>query len=154
VLAETSVFLAVHGFYEQACATLRMQLDGFLIRLYWDTLDKMEELESHPKVIRINSDYWEWESGKADDYPKSKEVWQTLSENENFNAFDKRYMLKEEISNQTQLLHKFIHGRPPTRHYPGATSITAQSWARAGQVGSTLTCDGSNKQRDYVSGNS
>jgi len=121
ILAETSVFLAVHGFYEQACAILRMQLDGFLTRFYWDTLDKRAELESHTIVDRLTNGYWEWERGEAKDYPRINKVWLTLRKEKYFDSFDRQYNLRMNIENQNQLLHKYIHGRPPSRHYPGAT---------------------------------
>src|SRR5574341_742383 len=122
VLAETSIFLALHGFYEQACATLRMQLDGFLTRLYWDTLDKRIGLESYYIEDRLTTGYWEWESGKVKDFPSIKnDVWPTLRKEKYLDSFDSRYQIKVDIDNQNQLLNKYIHGRPPSRHDPGST---------------------------------
>jgi len=98
ILAESSIFLALHGFYEQACATLRMQIDGFLTRLYWDTLDKRIELESRYVEDRLKIGYWECESGKAKDFPSiKKDVWPTLRKEKYFDIFDSRYELKADI---------------------------------------------------------
>ena len=121
ILAETSIFLVIHGFYEQACATLRMQLDGFLTRLYWDTLDKRNAIKNTWKDSRLTSNYWEWERGGEEEYPNSHKVWSILLEEEFLQSFDSRYALRADINKHNQLLHKYIHGRPQSRHSPGAT---------------------------------
>ncbi len=122
ILTETSIFLTVHGFYEQACAILRMQLDGFLTRLYWDTLDKHMELEGFSIENRLSNNYWEWESGKSESYPQlNDKVFPVLRREKYFQSFDSRYDLTNEIVHENRLLNKFIHGRPSTRHHPEAT---------------------------------
>src|SRR5438046_1952299 len=35
VLSEASYFMAVHGFYEEASALLRMMLEGLITRMHW-----------------------------------------------------------------------------------------------------------------------
>lgn len=122
ILSETSIFLVVHGFYEQACAALRMQFDGFLTRMYWDTLAKRDEITSYNIDGRLTNKYWEWERGEAKKYPGiNNVVWPTLKKEKYVNSFDDHYNLKEDIDAQYQRLNKYIHGRPPSRHYAGAT---------------------------------
>jgi len=117
ILAETSIFLSIHGFYEQACATLRMETDSFLTRLYWDTLDKKLETSSVEKRLAIG--YWDWESGKVIKYPKAKDIWESLKQEKYFGDFTNQYKLKDDFDNHSKLLHKYIHGRPPSRHTSG-----------------------------------
>lgn len=113
-LAGASFFLALNGFYEEACSVLRGVLDGFLTRLYWDTLDKNAELNTKK--------YWDWESGAAKKYPNLETgVWPTLLKEERIAGYDKQYGIKEKIDNELRLLSKFVHGRPPSRHYEGAS---------------------------------
>jgi hypothetical protein len=121
ILAETSVFLAMHGFYEEACAVLRMLLDGFLTRLYWDTKHKNGELAERVREDgRNTNDYWEWEGGGRD-YPSSEKIWKVLLGEDGIKKFDQCHQLKQESNNLLSRLDKYVHGRPRTRHYPGAT---------------------------------
>jgi hypothetical protein len=119
ILTETMIFLSFHGFYEQACATLRIQLDGFMTRLYWDVLYKLGEIKQFSKDSRYSNDYWEWESGNEKAYPRK--IYPILRREEKINAFDKQYKLCEDVEKHKQLLHKYVHGRPPSRHVPGST---------------------------------
>ena len=96
-----------------------MELDGFLTRLYWDTLDKNLELKSLEERFSIG--YWEWESGKEKGFPKSTAIWEILTKEKYFGSFNNQYNLKADFENQSQFLHKYIHGRPPSRHNPGNT---------------------------------
>ena len=121
ILEGVSIFLVVHGFYEEACAILRGVLDGFLTRLYWDTQDKNGKLTEWEKNGIRTNDYCEWETGATKSYPTSKEIWDVLRTENNIERYDKRYQLKAEIDNLLSQLNKFVHGRPQTRHYPGAS---------------------------------
>ncbi len=122
ILTETSIFLALHGFYEQGVAALRMQIDGFLVRMYWDTIDKNGELAALSIEERLSSGYWKWEKGEAENYPRpTEDVFSTLRQEKHFQAYDAAYQLVRQIRDQTRRLDKFIHGRPPGRLEPGAT---------------------------------
>jgi hypothetical protein len=121
VLSEASVFLAVHGFYEEASAILRTLFEGFLTRLYWDTLDKNSKLHS---VVENNgrstNDYWEWECGRGK-FPPRKEIWCVLLSEGFIKRFDDCYHLKQECDDLLNCLDKYVHWRPQSRHYHGAT---------------------------------
>ncbi len=121
VLAEASYFLAAHGFYEEACALLRGLLDGFLARSYWDALDKNGKLKKWGEGGRSTNEYWEWESGKTEKYARSKETWRTLLGEHWIGRYNRRYGLKAEVEEELRTLNRFVHGRPETRHYPGAS---------------------------------
>ena len=45
--AETSFFLALHGFYKAAFSELRNLLDGFLTKVYFEILNKNNELKDY-----------------------------------------------------------------------------------------------------------
>lgn len=117
-LAEVSYFLAVHGFYEEACAVLRELLEGFLTRLYWDIKERKGNLKGWVRRDRRSTnEYWEWESGKTKSYPKLKDdIKPTLMGDNKVNS-----PIWKEITNQLASLNKFVHGRPASRHYPGAS---------------------------------
>lgn len=119
--AEASYFLALHGFYEEACAVLRGLLDGFLARLYWDTLHKNGKLKEWREKGRSTNKYWEWESGKTKKYPKLKEIWCTLLGEHWIGRYNQRYGLKAELDEELAMLNRFVHGRPDSRHYSGAS---------------------------------
>jgi len=121
VLAEASYFLAAHGFYEQACALLRELLEGFLVRLHWDTLHKKDKLREWSEDGRTTNDYWEWESGKAATYPTLRSIWRTLLGEDRTERYDERHGLRSEVDEELATLSRFVHGRPQTRHYPGAS---------------------------------
>jgi hypothetical protein len=121
VLAEASYFLAAHGFYEEACALLRDLLDGFLARSYWDALDKNGKLKKWREGGRSTNEYWEWESGRTEEYPKSKEIWRTLRGESRILTYDRRYGLKAQVDEEFTTLNRFVHGRPETRHHSGAS---------------------------------
>jgi hypothetical protein len=121
VLAEASYFLAAHGFYEEACALLRGLLDGFLARSYWDVLDKNGKLKQWRQGGRSTNEYWEWESGKTDKYPRLKEIWRALLGEHWIGSYDQRYGLKAQVKEELTRLNRFVHGRPETRHYSGAS---------------------------------
>lgn len=121
ILAETSIFLSLHGFYEQACATLRMEIDGFLTRLYWDAKDKNLELIGANIQERMNIGYWDWESGKSRKYPTVEDIWDDLKKEKTISEFVAKYNLRNDIENHNRELHKYIHGRPTNRHIQGNT---------------------------------
>jgi len=121
VLAEASYFLAAHGFYEEACALLRGLLDGFLARSYWDVLDKNGELKKWRQGGRSTNQYWEWESGKTGKYPRLVDVWHALLGEHRIASYDQRYGLKAQVKEELARLNRFVHGRPETRHYSGAS---------------------------------
>lgn len=121
VLAEASFFLAAHGFYEEACALLRGLLDGFLARSYWDALDKNGKLKKWRERGRSTNEYWEWESGRTDKYPKLKEIWRILRDENRILTYDRRYGLKAQVDKELTMLNRFVHGRPETRHRSGAS---------------------------------
>jgi hypothetical protein len=122
VLSESSLFLAVHGFYEEACAILRELLDGFLARLYWDIRNNKGELKERTVDGRSTNDYCEWEMGTADNYPRLKDdIWPTLLYEQRIAAYDCQQQLKAEISSRLKLLDRFVHNRPSSRHYGGAS---------------------------------
>lgn len=121
VLAGASFFLAIHGFYEEACAVLRTLLDGFLTRLYWDTQDKNGKLNRWKKNGKLTDDYWEWESGKTNLYPKPRDIWCVLQAVKHIGEYNDRYQLKNEINSFFLDLNKYVHSRPQSRHYPGAS---------------------------------
>jgi hypothetical protein len=121
VLAEASYFLATHGFYEEACALLRGLLDGFLARSYWDALDKNGKLRKWIQEGRSTNDYWEWESGRTEKYPTLKEIWHTLRGESRILEHDRQYGLKAQVDEELTMLNRFVHGRPETRHHPGAS---------------------------------
>lgn len=121
ILAETSIFLSVHGFYEQACATLRMELDGFITRLYWDIKDKNMELSGASISERQAIGYWNWESGKSKKYPLNEDIWGGFKKEKTINEFVTKYNLRNDIENHNRELHKYIHGRPTNRHIEGNT---------------------------------
>lgn len=121
VLAEASYFLAAHGFYEEACAVLRGLLDGFLARLHWDTLDKNGKLRNWTEGGRSTNAYWEWESGETAKYPMLTDIWRTLLGEHQIERYDERHGLRAEVDEELATLNRFVHGRPHTRHYPGAS---------------------------------
>jgi len=121
VLAEASYFLAAHGFYEQACALLRGLLDGFLVRLHWDTLHKRGKLKQWTEAGRTTNNYWEWESGRARTYPTLRNIWRTVLGEDRVRRYDELYGLRSEVDEELATLSRFVHGRPRTRHYPGAS---------------------------------
>lgn len=121
VLADASYFLAVHGFYEEACAMLRGLLDGFLTRLYWDTVQKNGKLDCWSENGRSTNRYWEWESGKRHAYPKVPEIWNTLLGEYWMGEYDRAHAFRAETDALLAMLNKFVHGRPESRHEPGAS---------------------------------
>lgn len=122
VSVEPCIFLALHGFYEQAVATLRMILEGFLVRIYWDALDAQGERPGRTVEEQLAIAYWPWETGQAARYPSiRKEVFRTLSNRTSFRTYDRKYHLTGVIGRLNSRLNKFVHGRPPGRHHPGAT---------------------------------
>jgi len=120
VLSEASLFLVVHGFYEEACATLRGLLDGFLTRLYWDIRNNKGELTEWIVEDRSTDDYCEWETGLADDYPTKHAIWSTLLREKLLAKYNDQYHIKEEIITSLKALDRFVHNRPMSRHYDGA----------------------------------
>lgn len=121
ILTETMIFLSFHGFYEQACAILRMQLDGFMTRLCWEVLNLKGDVDQFVKDGKYTNDYWEWESGNEKNYPRK--IYSVLRKNEKINTFDKQYGLFDDVDRHAQLLHKYVHGRPPTRHILGIGQV-------------------------------
>ena len=121
VLAEASYFLATHGFYEEACALLRGLLDGFLARSYWDALDKNAKLRKWREGGRSTNDYWEWESGRTEEYPKLKQIWRTLRGESRILTYDRQYGLKAQVDEELTTLNRFVHGRPESRHHSAAS---------------------------------
>jgi len=122
-LTVVSYFLATHGFYEEATAMLREVLEGFLTRLCWDS--KNDQSQSiHPLQIiegKKTIDYWEWESGRTETYLSPRKIWSILFENSNIKHYQDTYQLKQEIDILLNLLNKYVHGRPDSRHSPGKT---------------------------------
>ena len=123
VIAHASYFLAVHGFYEEACSLIRGIIDGFLTRLYWDEKDRSEKLKKwHQNDGRSTNEYWEWESSHTDKYPDyNKDIKRLLKEKSLIQKYDEKYCLWNDISDLKIKLNKFVHGRPETRHYNFAT---------------------------------
>jgi hypothetical protein len=121
VLSETSLFLAVHGFYEEANSILRNLLDGFLTRLYWDLINERKEIVDFVVGGRKTNDYCEWEMGTTNKYPHmSKDIWPKLLEDVHISSYDKDHNLRANIVDLLHFLNKYVHGRPTTRHYDGA----------------------------------
>ncbi len=114
VSAEASFFLALHGFYEEACTILRVLLDGFLYRLYWNTCARSGEVKN--KIIdgRSTNDYCEWEYGRGK-YPWRKELWDKLRTVERIRVYDSKYNLEGETNELLSHLDKFAHGRAAER---------------------------------------
>ena len=123
IIAHASYFLAVHGFYEEACSLIRGIIDGFLTRLYFDEKDRSGELKKWQQNDgRSTNEYWDWESGRTDKYPKYKEdIKKFLREKILIKKYDKKYCLWNDISDLKRKLNKFVHGRPETRHQGFAT---------------------------------
>jgi len=122
-LTVVSYFLAIHGFYEEATALLREVLEGFMTRLCWDSKNDQSQI-IHPLQItdgKKTIDYWEWESGRTETYLSTKKIWGILFENSNIKHYQDTYQLKEEIDALLNLLNKYVHGRPDSRHSPGKT---------------------------------
>ncbi len=121
VLSEASLFLAIHGFYEEACATLRGLLDGFLTRLYWDIRNNKGELKERIENGRWTNDYCQWEMGTTSNYPRLRDdIWPTLLNEQRIAEYDRQHHIKTEVSSRLQVLDRFVHGRPISRHYDGA----------------------------------
>jgi len=122
-LTVASYFLATHGFYEEASALLREVLDGFITRLCWDSQNDQSQA-FHPLQItdwKKSIDYWEWESGRTETYLSTEKIWSILFENPHIKRYQDMYHLKEEINTLLNLLNKYVHGRPESRHSPGKT---------------------------------
>lgn len=121
-IANVSYFLAVHGFYEEACSLLRGVIDGFLTRLYFDEKDRSKKLKKWQQNNgRSTNEYWEWESGHTNKYPKYKEIKELLEVKSLIKKYNEKYCLWDSIGKLFNKLDKFVHGRPETRHYGFAT---------------------------------
>jgi len=121
VLAETSLFLSVHGFYESANATLRGLLDIFLTGLHWDISKELGRIAEYELNGRTTNDYALWALGLGVKYPSlSKEIWPTLLANDHIRGYDARYYLRSETEALLAVLNRFVHGRPESRTYDGA----------------------------------
>ncbi len=122
VIANASFFLAIHGFYEEACSLFRGIIDGFLARLYWDEKDKSGKLKKWEKNNgRSTNEYWEWESGSTKEYPRNNNIKELLGEKNLIKKYDEKYHSWDEIDGIFKKLDKFVHGRPESRHYDYAT---------------------------------
>jgi hypothetical protein len=120
-LTVVSYFLVAHGFYEEATALQREVLDGFLTRLYWDTLNAQGQLTQWTRGGRTSNNYWEWETGRAETYPRPKEIWDALLKNAYVSRYENSFHIKQEIDTLLSLLNKYVHGRPQSRHTSGDT---------------------------------
>lgn len=120
-ITNASFFLAIHGFYEEACSLLRGIIDGFLTRLYWDEKDRKGTIKIYKQNGRSTNEYWEWESGTSNEYPPLKKVAETLIKRVFIKKYNDQYGLWQDIENLLKKLNKFVHGRPETRHYGYAT---------------------------------
>lgn len=123
VVANASFFLAIYGFYEEACSLIRGIIDGFLTRLYFDEKNRSGELKKWQQNNgRSSNEYWDWESGHTDKYPDyNKDIKRLLKEKNLIKKYDKKYCLWNDIDNLFKKLNKFVHGRQETRHYDFAT---------------------------------
>lgn len=122
VLSEASYFLVVLGFYDEASALLRMMLEGFLTRMYWHIQDKKGEIKDSFEDGKWANKYAKWELGLTGQFPSLKrDVWPTILQEPAFSSYDQKYNLKLEAETSLKSLNKFVHGRPATRHYGGAT---------------------------------
>lgn len=120
-LVETSCFLALHGFYDQACAVLRQILDDFLVRLYFDLKNRHGRLQGWVGDNgRSDNEYNAWRLG-GKEYPCMKNICSILFEEVPIKEYDKKHRLKEEILELHRTLSKYVHNRPRSRHYPGAS---------------------------------
>ncbi len=121
VLAESSYFLAVHGFYEEACVLLRLMLDGFLTRLYWHIRHKNGEVNDFMEDGKWTNEYAKWEMGLTRLYPSPrKDVWPTLLKERAIEEYNRLHQLKSDVEARLETLNKFVHGRPSSR-YSGST---------------------------------
>lgn len=121
-IAHASFFLAMHGFYEEACSLIRGIIDGFLTRLYFDEKDRNEKLKKWQQNNgRSTNEYWEWESGYTNKYPKYGEIKNLLGVKSLIKKYNEKYCLWNNIEKLFSKLNKFVHGRPETRHYDFAT---------------------------------
>ena len=122
VLAESSFFMAVHGLYEQASASLRSVLDGFLARLYWDIKFDRDEIRKWEEAGRSTNEYARWELGLTRSYPSLwQDVFPKLQSHSLIAGFDKEFQLFDGSKDLLGTLNLYVHDRPTSRHYGGAT---------------------------------
>ncbi len=120
-IAIASFFLAIHGFYEEACSLLRGILDGFLTRLYWDGKNRSGKLKKWEQSNgRSTNEYWEWESGKTKEYPDYSKIKKFLGAEDLIKKYNKNYCLWDDIGKLKSKLNKFVHTRPESRHHDRA----------------------------------
>ncbi len=122
IFAETSLFLVMHGFYEQANGVFRQLLDDFLIRLYFDRLIETKPInQRNDKNGRNTKDYVEWKLGLSSCYPRKNVIKITLLENRSLNTYNSQFQIFQKLEEFIKKLSKYVHNRPETRHYPGAS---------------------------------
>lgn len=122
VLSEASFFMAVHGFYERASAALRGVLEGFLVRLYWDIKRSKSEIREWEEQGVQRNEYAQWELGLSRSFPGlHKSVIPLLKSHELIGNFDLRFGLLNRSIELLGSLNLYVHGRPSTRHYGGAS---------------------------------
>ena len=119
VQSEASYFLVVHGFYEEASALLRMLLEGFLTRTYWHIRHKRGEVNDYFEDDKWTNDYAKWVMGRVDEYPRTKEVWNTILSEPHFGTYNQKYNLRADVERVLNALNKYVHGRPTTRYQAG-----------------------------------
>jgi hypothetical protein len=121
VLAESSFFLAVRGFYEQASSVLRVILDSFLARLYWDIRREDGDIEDVFHGEAKSNEYADWELGLTRQYPGlRKEILPKLQEHRVIATYDSNFRIIETATRLLSELNLYVHNRPESRHYDGA----------------------------------
>lgn len=127
VVAESSYFLATHGFYEEASALLRTLLEGFRTRMYWHIRHRRGEItESKDAKGKTSNAYADWALGLTEGYISSEVAWKTILQEPQFDAYDQQYTLKVAVWELLNKLNLFVHGRPTSRH-PDEGSVRSSS---------------------------